>query len=144
MDLLLIIITIIIIMGIAYVLSRPFTHPQPALEPPWETQDSQQQYESLLREIKTLQDECENFNAPEELCRQIKVKKQQAADLLRRINDPVLDPFPPEAVEKRKDPEETQPESPFLHANTYVCPHCGRRVASSDKFCTHCGNRLQP
>ena len=144
MDILLIIITAVIVMGIAYVLSRPFANPAPVLEPPQHARDYQQQYEILLREIKTLQDECEVSDTSEEICVQIEEKKQLAANLLRLINEPVEDQITPYPVNEPVDPEETQPETSFLRDNTYICPQCGSRVASSDKFCTHCGHRLQP
>jgi len=144
MDLLLIIITIVIVMGIAYVLSRPFANPKPVPEIPQVTQDYQQQYQNLLREIKILQEECETMDAPEGIFSQIKEKKQLAADLLRLIKEPVEDQMTPTPVKEPANLHDTQPENPFLHDQTYICPRCGGRVASSDKFCTHCGNRLQP
>ena len=144
MDLFLIIITVVIVMGIAYVLSRPFANPKPVLETPRSSQDYQQQYQNLLKEIKILQDDCETVGAPEEICNQIEEKKQLAADLLRLINEPIQDQLPPKPVNEPLDPQDTQPEAPFLRDHTYICPRCGGRVASSDKFCTHCGNQLQP
>lgn len=144
MDVLLIIITLITVMGIAYILSRPFAKPQPAPETLGDSQGFQRQYEDLLMEIKTLQDEFEGLNAPEEICHQIEEKKQLAANLLRQMEAPVEDQAKPRAIDEPTDSEETQPENHFLHEATYLCPQCGNRVVSSDKFCTHCGNRLQP
>ena len=144
MDILLIIITLVIVMGIAYILSRPFTNPAPVPETPGKAQNYQHQYENLLREIKTLQDECENFDAPQELCAQIEEKKHLAANLLRLINVPVEEDLTTHPVNEPLDPEDTQPENPFLRGNSTVCPQCGSHVASSDKFCTYCGHRLQP
>ncbi|MFW5714636.1 MAG: zinc-ribbon domain-containing protein [Brevefilum sp.] len=144
MDILLIIITVVIVMGIGYILSRPFSNPQPAPATTGKTQNYQRQYENLLREIKTLQDDCENFETSQELCDQIEVKKQQAARLLKFINTPLEKELTPYPVNDPVDPEETQPENHFLRGNKAVCPQCGRRVASSDKFCIYCGHRLQP
>ena len=144
MDILLIIITAVIVMAIAYVLSRPFANPAPILNSPREDKDYQQQYKNLLREIKTLQDECEAPDAAEEICSRIEEKKQLAASLLRLINEPFEEQITPYPINEPVDPEETQPETPYLRDKTYVCPRCGSRVASSDKFCTHCGHRLQP
>lgn len=144
MDILLIIITLITVIGIAYILSRPFAKPQPALDTFEDSQNFQRQYEDLLMKIKTLQDECENLNTPEEICHQIEEKKQLAANLLRQMEKPVEDQAQPCVIEEPADSEETQPEDHFLHGRTYICPQCGNRVVASDKFCTHCGNRLQP
>jgi len=144
MDILLIVITVVIVMGIAFILSRPFAHPKPATETAGKTQDYQRQYENLLLEIKILQDECENLDPQDEPCSQIEVKKHQAAHLLRLIEAPLAENAMLYPITESRDPEETQPESLFLMDNTTICPQCGRRVASSDKFCTHCGNRLQP
>lgn len=144
MDILLIIITLVIVMGIAYILSRPFAHLEPAAETPGDTQNVEQQYEDLIREIKTLQDECDHLETPEEICRQIEEKKQLAANLLRQISAAIKEQPTPYRADESIDPEETQPENPFLHDSLYVCPQCGGHVATSDKFCTHCGNRLQP
>lgn len=144
MDIILIVITILIVMGIAYILSRPFTQPEPATEPPLEIQDYEQQYLNLLRDIKTLQNEVESSDAHGELLRQIEEKKQRAAYLLRLINEPMENQTPPTLTNEPTDPEDTQPENPFLRDNITVCPRCGGHVTSSDKFCTHCGNRLQP
>lgn len=144
MDPLLIIITVTIVMGIAYILSRPFANPVKATEMPVESENYHQQYKRLLREIKVLQDECDHFDAPEEICNQIEEKKRLAADLLKLINAPVEVETSQYPVKEAVDPEETQPETHILRESAYVCPQCGNRVASSDKFCTHCGNRLQP
>jgi len=144
MDIILIIITVVIVMGIAYILSRPFANPEPAPETSGTTLNYQRQYESLLREIKVLQDECENFDFSQEACVEIDEKKQLAANLLRLINEPVEKQITAYPVNEFVDPEETQPENPFRRDSTAVCPQCGIRVASSDKFCTHCGHRLQP
>jgi hypothetical protein len=144
MDILLIVITVVIIMGIAFILSRPFAHPKPATETAGKTQDYLHQYENLLREIKILQDECENLDGQDEACSQIEVKKHQAANLLRLIDTPLAENALLYPIKEPSDPEEAQPESLFLMDNTTICPQCGRRVASSDKFCTQCGNRLQP
>ena len=144
MDILLIIITVGIILGIAFILSRPFANPKPTSVPVQETSDYQHQYEALLREIQALQADCEHLDAPDEACSQIEEKKLQAADLLRLMNAPLdetLNLYPAQAP---RNAEDTRPENLFLRENTAVCPQCGRRVASSDKFCTHCGNRLQP
>ena len=89
MDILLIVITGVIIMGIAFILSRPFAHPKPATETSGKTLDYHRQYEILLREIKILQDDCENFDAQDEACSQIEIKKHQAANLLRLIDAPL-------------------------------------------------------
>ena len=144
MDILLIIITVVIVMGIAFILSRPFANPKPASLPARESPDIRRQYETLLREIKALQDECEHLNDPDEACSQIEEKKLQAADLLRRMNAPLDEVLVLEPAQVHPEAEDTRPESFFFRDNTTVCPRCGRRVASSDKFCTHCGNRLQP
>ncbi len=144
MDIILIIITLVIIIGITYILSRPFTRLEPAHETLGNTQNYQRRYEVLLREIKTLQDECDHFDAPEDICKQIEEKKQHAANLLKLINAPLENNITHHVMDKPVDLEETQPENPFIGQSAYLCPQCGRHVATSDKFCSHCGNRLQP
>jgi hypothetical protein len=144
MDIFLIIITVVIIMGIAYILSRPFAHPQPTSVSTGNTQDVHRQYEALLREIKILQEDQDLDDSSIEISSQIEEKKQQAAQLLRLIDAPLEEDLTPSPVQEPYPPEDTRPEALFHRDNTTVCPQCGRRVASSDKFCTHCGNRLQP
>jgi hypothetical protein len=144
MDILLIIITVIIVMGIAYILSRPFAHPEPVIHPPHKTQDTHMAYLNLLRDIKILQAKVESLDAPGELLSQIEDKKQRAASLLRLINEPMEVQEQPAPASETQNLEDTQPENPFLRDNTSICPRCGGNVTSSDKFCTHCGNRLQP
>lgn len=144
MDILLIIITVVVIMGVAYILSRPFAHTKPASNGRGDTRDAQLQYEVLLREIKTLQEDNDPADALDEVCRQIEDKKRQAAHLLSLIDAPLEGDLAPQIVREPRVQEDTRPDTLLLRDNTTVCPQCGRRVASSDKFCTHCGNRLQP
>jgi rubrerythrin len=144
MDIFIVIITLVIVIGITYILSRPFTKLEPAKETPGNTKNYRRRYEDLLREIKTLQDECKHFDAPEEICKKIEEKKQHAANLLRLINAPREENTNCNTVDEPFDPEETQPESPFIDKKAFLCPKCGYPVATSDKFCSHCGNRLHP
>ena len=144
MDILLIAITIVIILGIAFILSRPFAHPKPVSTSTGENRYYHRQYEILLDEIKALQKASEIPEAEEETLVQIKEKKLMAANLLRLMDAPLEEAHPALPAQEGRDPEETQPEYLFTMDNTTICPQCGRRVASSDKFCTHCGNRLHP
>lgn len=86
--LLLILIPIVILIG--YILSRPFENPpdyQVGIIP---KNDLQDQYDSLLNEIRMMQNQLETSEHSEDLVDQIKIKKRQAAMLLRQLN-PTLD-----------------------------------------------------
>jgi len=90
MDPLLILILIPLVIFIGYLLSRPFENP-----PDYEfgtpvNDDLQEQYDSLLREIKLLQKDAEASDTPDDFNQQIKIKKRQAAKLLRQLK-PNLD-----------------------------------------------------
>jgi len=143
MDFYLIAITIIIVLAIAYILSRPFTNAESLQGSSGYFDAYQAQYQSLLREIKNLENDCAN-GENDEGCHQIVIKKEQAAQLLRLINPSLNDqPFSSQPVNASSSAD-TKPEYALRHDGFYICPQCGDRVMSSDKFCTHCGHRLQP
>lgn len=90
MDPLLLFILIPIVILIGYILSRPFENPPDYQAGTSPKNDLQEQYNSLLDEIRILQSEVEASDHPEDLLNQIKMKKSQAAMLLRQLN-PTLD-----------------------------------------------------
>ena len=91
MDPLLILIILLLVIIIGYILSRPFENPPDDKVGPPKKEDLQSQYESLLQEIKILQNEIANNNNPADLINQIESKKRKAADLLRQIRPNLAD-----------------------------------------------------
>ena len=90
MDPLLIVIVVILVVIIGYILSRPFDNPPDVPIAPPQESDRLQAYQTVLDEIKYLQRERDSGGDIEAIEKQIKAKKQEAADLLRQIN-PSLD-----------------------------------------------------
>ncbi len=144
MDTLLIFLTLAIVVAIAYILTRPFNNPSELQQSSFSNGDYEIQYLSLLREIKTIEQDCEAGDVSEDICNQLADKKRKAADLLRLMNQ-ALDPDQPFVQQPGvSSPLDTQPEGDTPNPNTHICPQCGYKVVSSDKFCSHCGKRLQP
>jgi rubrerythrin len=145
MDALLIIITIAIVVAIGYILSRPFfgadavsERPFPEAPHPYE-----RQYQDLLREIKTLEAECQAGENDKRVT-QIEILKEKAANLLRLIDVQSEDDIPGYPADDASQSPEFQPEIGSHRDGSYICPQCGSRVIASDKFCPHCGHQLQP
>ena len=90
MDPLLILIILLLVTLIGYILSRPFENPPDYQVGVKEEENLQENYDSLLREIKMMQREIQNRDNPDDLENQIEAKKRKAADLLRHLN-PDLD-----------------------------------------------------
>ena len=82
----LVIIVIALVVIIGYILSRPFENPPTYKVNTSEKNDLRDQYDSLLREIKVLQNSIETDDNPNDLKKQIELKKRHAARLLRQIN----------------------------------------------------------
>lgn len=143
MDLLLIGITIIIILGIAYALSRPFTLAESGPERINDLLTPKRQYEVPPKESSALEEQAKTLGMPDAISEPIEEKKAFAADNLQAIHHPEEEKTT-NPTETTIDAEETQPEHLFHHDGYGVCPQCGNRVLSSDKFCAHCGHRLQP
>jgi hypothetical protein len=99
----------------------------------------------VLSEIKDIEHECEAGAIPKEECQnQISAKKRQAADLLRKIN-PRLDAVVNEAhTEYSAENNDDQLPDDLPAQETDICPQCGHKIETGDKFCMHCGNRLRP
>lgn len=131
MNIPLILIIVLMVVIISYILSKPFLKAGVEPEPLTILSQYESQYDSILGEIKSL--EAAYARTHDQAYRQkIEVKKETAADLLRLIEQEKQQPLP--ANPNRQSPQPT----------TVICPQCGRRVISSDKFCTYCGHRLQP
>jgi len=98
MDTLIIVITVIIVLIMAYILSRPFLT-TPAQEGEAAPVDGEEErYQALLEEIQTLQNETLPFGTTIDRENLIEEKKQLAADLLRRqaqTQNPTLENQPP-------------------------------------------------
>jgi hypothetical protein len=144
MEYLLFLFIVIIVITTGYVLSKPFSK---QMDQPEETRllDHERQYQNLLEEIRGIEKDCESGILTTDDCiRQIREKKEIAANLLRvidptmRIESVISDEFKP------TEPDHAQLTAPFLSQGSYYCPQCGDQVKSSDKFCMHCGHRLQP
>lgn len=144
MDIFLIFIILIIVIAIGYILSRPFINTNAMREAPSTVGDFEFQYQMLINEIIALEEDCESAEKPDEICDQIDEKKEKAANLLRLINPPLEKDFTAEQPAPPAEEEYIKPDQTTPKDGTYICPQCGSRVKSSDKFCTHCGHRLQP
>ncbi len=90
MEPLLIVIVLLLVIIIGYILSRPFDNPPDVPTAPPQESDCQQDYETLLDEIQSLQRERDSGGDIDGIEKQIKAKKKEAADILRQIN-PSLD-----------------------------------------------------
>jgi hypothetical protein len=90
MDPLLFLILIPLVILIGYILSRPFENPADYQVGTSPKNELQEQYDSLLHEIRMMQREVEDSDHPEDIQNQIESKKRQAARLLRQLN-PTLD-----------------------------------------------------
>lgn len=84
MDFLTIIITGITILFIGYILSKPFVKTETQKEDTALVDDVEDRYQTLLQEIKALQEENAQDGSTSERLNQIEEKKRQAAELLRQ------------------------------------------------------------
>ena len=142
MELLLIIIVIILVLAITAVLSRPFWKPAPVNGTMDADINYELQYQQLLIEIKSLESKLKENQSSQDYAALIEEKKDQAANLLRQIDSPEYDDLEsnPENIETQDDnPDQNGPPT-----DRFICPQCGSRVHSSDKFCPRCGSRLTP
>lgn len=87
MDIFLIIFIVIIVFLIGFILSRPFLNEDHQQGPSQTSTNYQHQYQKLLEDIKSIQDAYPGAHMPEEISDQLEEKKQEAARLLRLIND---------------------------------------------------------
>jgi hypothetical protein len=144
MDFLLYFLILVIVIATGYVLSKPLIKP-PDSQETIDAEVNQEKYETILGEIKDIEVECEAGSIPKEACQtQISAKKRQAADLLRKIN-PRLDIVVNEklaAYGVENNDDQLPDDLPAQEAD--ICPQCGHKIETGDKFCMHCGNRLQP
>lgn len=131
MNIPLILITVLMVIIISYILSRPFLKADNEPEPVTTLSQYESQYDALLGEIKTLEVTFERTQ-DQSYRQQIEDKKEAAADLLILID------------QEKQQPPAANPAWDAPHPTTVICPHCGRRVISGDKFCAYCGHRLQP
>lgn len=86
MEPLLIAIVLFLVIVIGYVLSRPFDNPPVPPTPPSRKPDHKSAYDTLLDEIKSLQDALNVGGDVDDIEEQIRAKKQEAANLLRQEN----------------------------------------------------------
>jgi|GEM_PF-3114550 len=146
MDLILIIFIVVVIICMGYILSKPFTNQtNSSEEPPVEVDLYEEEYKTLLMEIKDIERDCESGALPEwECAERIEQKKKEAANMLRSMSTQ----YPPggENGSSGTTPAETreEPEETISYKAVGVCPQCGGEVAQGDKFCMHCGHPLQP
>ncbi|MDF1520655.1 MAG: hypothetical protein RQ728_06810 [Brevefilum sp.] len=84
MEPLLIAIVLLLVIIIGYILSRPFDNPPETPTPPSRKADHKSAYDALLDEIKSLQEELKAGGDIDGIEEQIRVKKQEAANLLRQ------------------------------------------------------------
>jgi hypothetical protein len=87
MDIFLIVIVMAIIIAIGLILSKPFLDESSInIAPGIKNNKDENQYQQLLRAIKSLEDRCKAGENTDEICDQLDQKKRQAANLLRLIN----------------------------------------------------------
>lgn len=87
MDILLIIIIVVMVFIIGFILSRPFLNADREQNTPKTVTNYQDKYQELLADIKTIQGAHPTESLPEEIADQLAKKKQEAAHLLRLINE---------------------------------------------------------
>jgi hypothetical protein len=144
MDYLLYLLILVIVIATGYVLSKPLIKPPDGQET-IDAEMNQEKYDRILGEIKDIEGACEAGEIPEEVCHtQISAKKIQAADLLRKINPRLDAVVNDEPAPYRADNDADQPPEQAVQREADICPQCGHKVETSDKFCMHCGNRLRP
>lgn len=147
MDFILIFVILAITVIIGYILSRPFLNVETTNHFSVVKDDLGLAYEELLQEIKAMQSAFEDGDLPEgEYWQGLEEKKQQAANLLRRIDDQ-MEPGPVPSIRARSQPQQ-EDQLPVKDNDddpqgTTICPHCGSTVVSSDKFCANCGKTLK-
>ena len=146
MDLILILFIVVVIICMGYILSKPFTNQtNSSEEPPVEFDLYEEEYKTLLMEIKDIERDCEAGAIPEADCgEQIEQKKKEAANVLRSMR--AQSPPGGENDSSVATPTEIreEPEGTISYKAVDVCPQCGGEVAQGDKFCMHCGHPLQP
>jgi hypothetical protein len=144
MDFLLYFLILVIVIATGYVLCKPLIKP-PDGQDAIDAEVNQEKYDRILGEIKNLEQEYTTGTMPINVYQaQISAKKRQAADLLRAINprlDAVVNDEP--ATYSAENDANQSPEQ-AVQRDTEICPQCGHKVMTSDKFCMHCGHRLQP
>jgi hypothetical protein len=144
MDYLLYLLILVIVIATGYVLSKPLIKSVNRQEM-IDAEVNRERYDRLLGEIKDLEDACEAEAIPKEVCHtQIRAKKRQAADLLRKLNPRLDISINEEHAEYSTENIDDQPPSNLPDREADICPQCGHKVMKSDKFCMHCGHRLRP
>ena len=144
MDYLLYLLILIIVIATGYVLSKPLIKPPDGQET-IDAEVNQEKYKKILSEIKDLEGACEAGKISNEVCQtQISAKKRQAADLLRKVNPRLDAVINEEHAEYSAENNDDQPPADLPEREADLCPQCGHKVMTSDKFCMHCGHRLRP
>lgn len=145
MEVILIILILIIVVGMGYILCRPFFDQSSTPEARDAEIDLEDRYQMVLQEIKALKQDYESSAVSEEdTTHHLEQKKMMAAELLRLKNGqmtPVGEKKPSIRIPAEVPDPPKRSQAP--QGVTY-CPQCGNKILSSDKFCIHCGHPLQP
>ncbi len=142
MDILIIAIFIIFLAGIGYILSRPFVQAEENNDFTIGDDDLVLHYASLKNEIELLESKFENEEMAGEYLDLLDEKKREIEQLQNQMGLDEEKPPQPEEIIVTPEISETQPKFDLSQDGSYVCPQCGNRVYSSDKFCPNCGHQL--
>ncbi len=142
MDILIIAIFIIFLAGIGYILSRPFVQAEENNDFTIGDDDLVLHYATLKNEIELLQEKCKNEALAGEYLDLLDEKKREVEQLQNQMGLEEEEPPQPEEIIFTPEISETQPKLDLSQDGSYVCPQCGNRVYSSDKFCPNCGHQL--
>jgi hypothetical protein len=144
MDFILYFLILVIVIATGYVLSKPLIKPPDGQET-IDVEVNQGKYERVLGDIKVIESAYQAGEITKEVCQtQISEKKRQAADLLRTINPRLDIVIREEELVYAIDDDDVQPSSELTAQEAEICPQCGHKVETGDKFCMHCGHRLRP
>lgn len=150
MDYLLLFLILGIVIAIGYVLSKPFSkqtdiHEEMGFVDHTSVDDiDDDQYQTLLREIKALERDCESGLISKEACKDEIIEKKKVAAHLLRICTPSKHIGEKSQTFIATKDINVQPTAELTTKAAHFCPQCGDKVLINDKFCMHCGHRLQP
>ena len=108
-----------------------------------QSQQYQQHYQNLLIEIHALENKYPVDSTPNEIYKQIELKRQDAAKTLCLINPGLDERLSFYQLNEDLGQLQDRKERESQQLDNFICQNCGSKVHGGDKFCANCGFRLQ-
>lgn len=108
-----------------------------------QSEQYQQQYQSLLDEIESLENKYPQDSTPEEVNEQMEMKRRKAAKTLQLLNPGLDERLAFLQVDDDLGQRQDRRDRESHRLDNFICQNCGSKVHGGDKFCANCGYRLQ-